>query len=105
MPLGSLHDTRDAVLHLESSGQVDLTQNTFMVIRHDLHPMGRWCDLVAPNAVRPERARIAIPGPMPKYGADTRSILSEVGFSDAEIDSMIASGSAGESWSDRYLPE
>ncbi|NOD93767.1 CoA transferase [Ruegeria sp. HKCCD4884] len=105
MPLGSLHDTRDAVLHLESSGQVDLTQNTFSVIRHDLHPMGRWCDLVAPNAVRPERARIVIPGPMPKYGADTRSILSEVGFSDAEIDAMIASGSAGESWSDRYLPE
>lgn len=105
MPLGSLHDTRDAVLHLESKGDIDLTQNTFSVIRHDRHPMGRWCDLVAPNAVRPECASISIPGPMPKYGADTRRILGEIGFSQAQIEVMIATGAASESWSQNYLPE
>ncbi|WP_171205786.1 CoA transferase [Ruegeria sp. HKCCA0235A] len=105
MPLGSLHDTRDAVLQPESAGNIDLTRGTFSVIRHDMHPMGRWCDLVAPNAVRPERARIVIPGPMPKYGADTRSILRSVGYADEDIDAMISAGSAAESWSEKYLPE
>lgn len=105
MPLGSLHDTRDAVLQHESTGQVDLNQGTFSVIRHDQHPMGRWCDLVAPNAVRPATATIHIPGPMPKYGADTRAVLEEVGFDEGQITAMIETGAAGESWSEKYLPE
>ena len=105
MPLGSLHDTRDASLQPESAGQIDLTQATFSVIRHDRHPMGRWCDLVAPNAVRPEQAAIRIPGPMQKYGAATRAVLGGLGYSTDKIDAMIDSGAAGESWSDKYLPE
>ncbi|MTI01905.1 CoA transferase, partial [Roseibium sp. RKSG952] len=105
MPLGSLHDTRDAVLQPESDDRIDLTRGTFSVIRHDQHPMGRWCDLVAPNAVRPARAAITIPGPMPKYGADTRLVLGEIGFSRNQIDAMIASGAIAESWSGKYLPE
>lgn len=103
--LGSLHQTRDASLHLESEGSVDLSQATFSVIRHDQHPMGRWCDLVAPNAVRPQKAEIKIPGPMPKYGAQTRAVLGRIGYSETQIDAMIAKGAAGESWSDKYLPE
>ena len=88
-----------------ATGQIDLAGNTFSVIRHDQHPMGRWCDLVAPNAVRPERASISIPGPMPKYGADTHRILGEIGFSRAQIETMIATGAASDSWSNKYLPE
>ncbi|WP_254430173.1 hypothetical protein [Ruegeria sp. HKCCA4812] len=105
MPLGSLYGTRDAVLQPESAGNIDLMRGTFSVIRHDMHPMGRWCDLVAPNAVRPERARIVIPGPMPKYGAHTRSILRNVGYADEDIDAMISAGSVAESWSEKHLPE
>ncbi|WP_421700892.1 CoA transferase [Aliiroseovarius sp.] len=105
MPLGSLHDTRDAVLQPESAGDADLTRGTFSVIRHDQHPMGRWCDLVAPNAVRPANAAITVPGPMPKYGADTRRILAGLGFSEDHIAAMINSGAASEAWSAKYLPE
>ena len=105
MPLGSLHDTRDAVLHPESTGAPDLTRNTFSVIRHDQHPMGRWCDLVAPNAVRPASAEITVPGPMPKYGADTRRILAGLGFPKDRITRMIDTGAASEGWSAKYLPE
>ncbi|MBE1285324.1 MAG: CoA transferase [Rhodobacteraceae bacterium] len=104
VPMASLHDTRDASLQLESVDEIDLTQSTFRVIRHDQHPMGRWCDLVAPNAVRPQSGVITIPGPAPKYGADTRVILERVGYSDAQITDMIDSGAAGESWSEKYLP-
>ncbi|KIC12186.1 cag pathogenicity island protein Cag17 [Leisingera sp. ANG-M1] len=105
VPLSSLHETRDAALQLESEGSIDLSEATFRVIRHDQHPMGRWCDLVAPNAVRPQAGRISIPGPAPKYGEHTRAILARLGYSEDQANAMIASGSAGESWSEKYMPE
>lgn len=105
VPLGSLHATKDAALQAESAGEIDLRIATFRAIRHDRHPMGRWVDLVAPNAVRPSRARITIPGHAPKYGAHTRTVLARLGYPAAEIDAMIASGAAAERWSEKYLPE
>ncbi len=104
-PLGSLHDSRDAGLQFESNGRIDISESTFRAVRHDQHPMGRWVDLVAPNAVRPEKASITIPGPAPKYGQDTREILARLGYTKEEIGHMIENGAAAESWSDKYLPE
>lgn len=105
VPLGSLHETRDANLQHESAGPIDLAQSTFRVVRHDQHPMGRWVDLVAPNAVRPQRAAITPPGPAPKYGQHTRTILQKLGYSDSDIQGMIDRGAAEERWADKYLPE
>jgi crotonobetainyl-CoA:carnitine CoA-transferase CaiB-like acyl-CoA transferase len=103
--LGSLMKTRDQSLRWESAGKLELDGATYRAIRHDRHPMGRWCDLVAPNAVRPSRSKIRIPGPMPKYGAHTSEILEKLGFDDAEIEEMLDSGAAAVKWSDRFLPE
>jgi crotonobetainyl-CoA:carnitine CoA-transferase CaiB-like acyl-CoA transferase len=103
--LGSLSANRDANLHLESDGPADIRIATYRAIRHDRHPMGRWVDLVAPNAVRPDRAAITIPGHAPKPGAQTRAILSGIGLTEAEITAMIDAGTAAEGWSDKYLPE
>ena len=105
VPLSTLHATRDAVITLESEGPPDLKVKTFASVRHDRHPMGRWVDLVPPNAVRPQNAPITVPAPMPKYGADTRAVLARVGFSETEIEKMIADGAAGVAWSEKYLPE
>lgn len=105
VPLGSLSANREAGLHHESDGPADIQHATYRAIRHDRHPMGRWVDLVAPNAVRPGHATITIPGAAPKPGAQTRSILSRLGYGEAEISAMIAAGVAGEGWSARYLPE
>ncbi len=105
VPLGSLHETRDAALQPESGGAVDLSQATFRAIRHDRHPMGRWTDLVAPNAVRPKKGRITVPSHMPKYGAHTREILARIGLAEDAIDHMIKTGAAAMQWSDKYLPE
>lgn len=105
VPLGSLSANREAGLHRESDGTADISKATYRAIRHDQHPMGRWVDLVAPNAVRPQRARITIPGPAPKPGSHTRKILSELGYTEQEITAMLVNGTAGGSWSSKYLPE
>ncbi|MEM9140948.1 MAG: hypothetical protein AAGB15_14070 [Pseudomonadota bacterium] len=104
MPLASLHETRDGALEVESAGPPDISRATFRAIRHDRHPMGRWCDLIAPNAVRSQSSAITIPGPAPKYGQHTRAILAELGLREDETDDMIENGIAAERWSDRYLP-
>ena len=103
--LMSLLETRDASLQRESVGPIDLDEATFRVIRHDRHPMGRWCDLVAPNAVRTQTSRITIPGPMPKYGEHTFEILERIAFTRAQIERMTETGAAGLQWSEKYLPE
>jgi crotonobetainyl-CoA:carnitine CoA-transferase CaiB-like acyl-CoA transferase len=105
VPLGSLSANRDANLHLESDGPADIRHATYRAIRHDRHPMGRWVDLVAPNAVRPDRASITIPGHAPKPGAQTQAILSRIGMTEAEISAMIDTGTAATGWSEKYLPE
>ena len=105
VPLGSLHGTREDGLQLESAGGVDIKRATYRAVRHDTHPMGRWVDLAAPNAVRPAHAEITIPGPAPKYGAQSRSILARLGYSERDIEGMIAQGIAAEAWSEKYLPE
>ncbi|MFQ5566684.1 MAG: CoA transferase, partial [Paracoccaceae bacterium] len=106
MQLANLADTRDESLVSESAAdEIDIARATFRAIRHDRHPMGRWVDLVAPNAVRPAHARITIPASAPKYGADTRPVLARLGYDDAQIDRMIATRVAAESWSAKYLPE
>ncbi len=105
VPLASLHQTRDAALQLESEGSIDINHSTFRVIRHDQHPMGRWCDPVAPNAVRTRTGQITIPGPMPKYGQHTSAILARLGYDNGQIDEMIADGVVAEAWSEKCLPE
>ena len=105
VPLASMLDTRDQSLQTESEATTDIAQATYRAVRHDQHPMGRWCDLAAPNAIRPQRAMIKIPGPAPKFGQDTWGILSSLGYSDPEIQGMIDAGTAAETWSKRYLPE
>jgi len=103
--LASLLETRDDSLQLESDGDIDIERDTFRAIRHDRHPMGRWCDLVAPNAVRSHSGVITIPGPMPKYGQHTKEILQRIGYSAATIGEMLENGAAGAGWSEKYLPE
>lgn len=105
VPLGSLHDTREKGLQLESNGDVDIKTATYRAVRHDTHPMGRWVDLAAPNAVRPAKAQIVIPRPAPKYGAETRAILGQLGYASEDIDTFITQGIIAEAWSEKYLPE
>jgi crotonobetainyl-CoA:carnitine CoA-transferase CaiB-like acyl-CoA transferase len=104
-PTDTMARVRDANLVRESAGPVDLACPTMAFVQHDNHPSGRQIDLVAPNAIRPRTARIDIPAPARKYGAHTREILEELGYSGANIDALLAQGIVAESWSDQYLPD
>ena len=104
-PLASLLETRDEALQIESAGEVDIAKASYRAVRNDSHPMGRYCDLAAPNAVRPTKGTIAIPGPAPKYGQHTEAILRRLGYGGEEIAAMLESGAAGTAWSEKYLPD
>jgi crotonobetainyl-CoA:carnitine CoA-transferase CaiB-like acyl-CoA transferase len=103
--LNKMHDVCETNLVRESTGEPDLDAPTFAFVRHDRHPSGRWVDLVAPNAIRPSEATIRIPGPMPKPGAQSREILSDLGLATDEIEMMIADVLVAEEWCRKYLPE
>lgn len=105
MALGSLHETRDDALQIESDGDIDIERATYRAVRHDRHAMGRWVDLVAPNAVRPAKGKILVPGPAPKYGEHTGIILERLGFADNASKDLFARGVVADQWSERYLPE
>jgi crotonobetainyl-CoA:carnitine CoA-transferase CaiB-like acyl-CoA transferase len=68
------------------------------------HPSGRAVTQLDPFAVRPTVGTVKSLAPAEKYGASTRSILKSLNYSDLEIDRLIASGSASETWSSEYLP-
>jgi len=43
--------------------------------------------------------------PAHKYGADTRGVLLELGYSRAEIEDMADMQVSADSWSGEYLPD
>ncbi|RBQ14935.1 CoA transferase [Spongiactinospora rosea] len=98
-------DLRARGLVRESAGPVPL-RDSAVFVRHDRHPSGREVDLIAPQAVRPRNARVRMPSDAPRYGAHTREVLAELGFTPAEIDAMAADGSIADSWTadHGYLP-
>lgn len=103
-PIESLVGLRERYLVAEDSPDVDLFGQTLTFLRHANHPSGRTIDLIAPNAIRPTRGQITIPSAAVKYGAHTRTILAELGYSSAEIEHLLAQGVVAESWSREYLP-
>ncbi|MBX5203150.1 CoA transferase [Rhizobium sp. NZLR1] len=68
------------------------------------HPSGHTVTQLDPLAVRSTQATVTSLAPAEKYGASTAKVLSEVGYSESEIEMLITSGSASVSWSHEYLP-
>jgi crotonobetainyl-CoA:carnitine CoA-transferase CaiB-like acyl-CoA transferase len=104
-PLATLQTLREENLQIEGDGLPDLTDSTYCFVRHDRHPSGRFVDIVAPNAIRPQSSCITIPFPARKYGIDSRVLLAELGYSSDDIEALIDQGVVSESWSEDYLPE
>lgn len=67
------------------------TQHRGMVIEMDT-PGGPYRGLA--NPVKYSRTETAVQKPPPRFGEDTRAVLAEAGFSNDEIDQLIATGAA-----------
>jgi crotonobetainyl-CoA:carnitine CoA-transferase CaiB-like acyl-CoA transferase len=87
-----------------SDGNSPWGASSYHFTRFTDHEVGRSVTLVAPVAVRPRHARIVVPADAPKYGAHTETVLTELGYSTADIEQMVTVGAAGRAWSDEYLP-
>ena len=77
-----------------------------VIFRHEAaHPSGRMVQHIEPTAIRPLRAPL-IPTPaFEKYGASTDALMSELGFSAAEIAKMRCDNAISNAWIADYLPD
>ena len=70
------------------------------------HPSGHTTTLPMPTWVRPNASAVRHLPPAPFPGAHTAEVLAEAGHTEAEIESLVRSGVAGDGWRvlPRYLP-
>jgi hypothetical protein len=97
-----MQDVRRRYLH-EEDGQAIRPETLHFGLDRS-HPSGHAVELMAPCAIRPERAPIVALTPAPKHGAHTYAILARAGFDTTEIDRLRERDLIGERWSDEYLP-
>lgn len=88
----------------EADGGTGIGRGSFAFSHFADHPSGHGVTLFDPCAVRPARARVVAPGSAEKYGASTRAVLAELGWSEDRIEAALAAGAVSESWSAEYLP-
>ena len=102
VPLGSLETLRARfTFPADSSGPAGVT---YRFIQHTDHPCERDITLVDWAGVRPAVAPLVTGSPAPKYGAQTRTILAELGYPADVIERLFADGTVSESWSKDYMP-
>lgn len=68
------------------------------------HPSGRRVTQLDPFAIRPQVAPIRALAPAEKFGASTRDVLRKMGYSDADMATLIERKAISDSWSEEYLP-
>jgi crotonobetainyl-CoA:carnitine CoA-transferase CaiB-like acyl-CoA transferase len=74
-------------------------------VRHDHHPSGYVIDQVAQSGIRMTTALVTEPHDPPRFGAQTREILGELGLSEGRIEDLLSRGVAREAWGEQYLPD
>jgi len=68
------------------------------------HPSGHTVTQLDQYAIRPAHAKVYTLAPAEKYGTSSRAVLRSIGYTGAQIDTMIEAGAVSESWSREYLP-
>lgn len=88
----------------EPDGTPGTDRGSYSFSNYADHPSGHQVIQLDPYAVRTKRGRVSALSPAEKFGASTREILSELGYSEVAIERMLKSGQLSESWSAEYLP-
>ncbi|WP_411975879.1 CoA transferase [Sulfitobacter faviae] len=88
----------------EPDGSPGTERGSYSFSQYADHPSGHEVIQLDPYAVRPERGRVFALPPTEKFGASTRKVLTELGYSNDAIEKMLKSGQISESWSGEYLP-
>jgi crotonobetainyl-CoA:carnitine CoA-transferase CaiB-like acyl-CoA transferase len=68
------------------------------------HPCERVVEHIEATAVRSRYARMAPLVTAEKYGKSTQRVLTEIGYSQQEINQLLEKQVISETWSKQYLP-
>lgn len=100
MAIESLRETYSR----EADGTPGTDQGSFAFSIYRDHPSGHCITQVDHYAIRPSEAQVRAFRPTERFGHSTREVLSSVGYTPAEIDSMIERKIAGLGWGKEFLP-
>ena len=101
----SIAEVRAANLVGEEDDGADIWGSTIRFVRHSSHESGHAVTLAAPNGIRMTHQPTMLPASSPKYGRDTLSLLSELGYTRASTETLLDKNVVSRSWSDQYLPD
>ncbi|MDN5005485.1 CoA transferase [Bradyrhizobium sp. GCM10027634] len=104
VPVRRLDDLRESTT-IEASEQFK-TSEKHLAMRRAEHPSGYRVSLPLPTWYRFENGTIEPLTPARAPGSHTRSVLTELGLSDAEVEQLLTKGVAREGWAvlKNYLP-
>jgi crotonobetainyl-CoA:carnitine CoA-transferase CaiB-like acyl-CoA transferase len=88
----------------EADGTAGINRGSYAFSIHRDHPSGHCITQIDHNSIRPTEAGIKAIAPTERFGHSTCSILGDLGYSEMEVDSMIARGVAGLGWGKEFLP-
>lgn len=89
----------------EADGTPGTQNGSYSFVIYRDHPSGHEVTQLDPYGVRSKVSRVFAPTPTEKFGASTRGVLSELGYGEAAIETMLRTGQLSESWSAQYLPD
>ena len=75
-----------------------------LMTNQENHPLGCPVEMYAPCSIRPWDAKIINPCMQPHHGDHSHEILTALGYSEAQIDKMMADRVAAREWSVDYVP-
>ncbi|GAA3697925.1 CoA transferase [Oceanisphaera sediminis] len=99
----SIEELRESYTR-EADGKVGTDKGSYAFSVYDNHPSGHRVTQIDHYSIRPAEASVVALTPTEQFGHSTRSILADIGYSEEEIDTMLATRIAGEAWGHEYLP-
>lgn len=88
----------------EGDGTVGIDRGSFAFSIHPNHPSGHCLTQIDHLAIRPTEASIKAISLPERWGHSTREVLAEMGYNEAEVESMIQCNIASLGWAKEFLP-